>query len=155
MDARYIIATYRAAILAPTAFHDPKRLFLKLLQDFTIEYENGIGEKSWLLSDVVRVVSIAAVTDEGVESTAGLLEESIQQLTTETITTEDLLMKVLESCPAVLINFRSQMVSQITNNQHLKLLAGEEVSLQMTCALTWLDNTFSKVVLTSPVRTCL
>ncbi|KAL7531855.1 hypothetical protein ACHAXR_004277, partial [Thalassiosira sp. AJA248-18] len=129
VDARYIVTTYRAALLAPAAFHHPKTVYLKLLQDFTLEYEKpGIESsvKYWLLTDIMKVVSVSAVSDCEVQSTAGLLEEWIESLTSEEVVTMDVLMKALESCPAVLQNFRSQMVSQLTKNQRLKLLAGEE-----------------------------
>ena len=127
---------YRAALLAPAAFHHPTTVYLKLLQDFTLEYEKPDSESSeklyWPLTDIIKVASVSAVSDCEVQSTAGLLEECIKSLTSEKVVTMDLLLKALESCPAVLQNFRSQMVSQLTNNHRLKLLAGEEVSLQVT-----------------------
>mmetsp|Transcript_33988 Transcript_33988/g.71504 ORF Transcript_33988/g.71504 Transcript_33988/m.71504 type:complete len:223 (-) Transcript_33988:2180-2848(-) len=140
VDARLIITTYRAALLAPTAFHEPKRVYFKLIQDFTIECEeSGASVKSWLLDDLVRVASVACDTNEEVESIAGLLQESFQRLTPDKVITENTLTKALESCPEVLFKFRSQMISQLTDDQYLALLAGEEVSLQMKFCKAPLD----------------
>ena len=131
-DARRIVATYRAALLAPRAFHDPRAVYFKLLQDFTADDERGAAANSWRLDDVLWVASIASVTDKGVESTAGLLRHSIQRLTKNVVNqsrliTKDLLMKALADS-SMLSNFRSQMILQLTDDEHLKLLYREEVS---------------------------
>ena len=136
VDGRYIITMYRAALLAPAAFHDPWTVYLKLLQDFSIDDDsicvsaNGKSNEGdsnhWLLSDLLKVACISAVSESEVEATAGLLEDSIHQLTSERVITEDGLIKALEMCPEVLQNFRTQLVSQLTSGQRLSLLAGEE-----------------------------
>lgn len=129
VDARWIIVTFRAAILGPSAFHDPKGVYLKLLQDFHLEHrvgEGGSGDSA-LLTDVVRVVSIAALNDEEVQSTASHLTECLQQLTTSSIIPMVLLEEALEICPAVMSNFRSQLIDKISDDRRLNLLAREEV----------------------------
>ena len=128
VDARYVAATHRAVLLAPLAFRDPRAAYLKLLQEFEAEGDGGGAGRSWRLDDVLWVASIAAVTDDGVKSTAGLLRQSIRTLTTESIITKDLLTKALALESSVLVNFRSQMVSQLPDTQHLQVLSGEEVS---------------------------
>ena len=64
VDARFIITTYWATVLAPVAFHNPKMVYLKLMEDYVTEDHSGGRNKSWLLTDVTRVVSIAASNDE-------------------------------------------------------------------------------------------
>ena len=140
VDARKIVTTYRAAILAPSAFHNDQRVYMKLLQDFTVQYDgpsstvpnnSGTTCNGWILADILNVVAVAAVGDHDVQYTAGLLNESIQRLASgETTITVSLLLEALERCPGVMQNFRSQMISRLTSSQHLKLLAGEEVSCQ-------------------------
>lgn len=130
VDARWIITTYRAAILAPMAFNHLCCGGLTLLKKLLHGYECGNGTtKSWHLRYVMRVVTIAAINDAEVESTK-VLEGELQQLTTESAITENILCRALESCPSVLESFRDQMVARLSDEQRLKLLANEEVSGQ-------------------------
>jgi hypothetical protein len=130
VDARYIVATYRATILAKAAFHNPKMVYLKLMEDFVTEDDDGGRCKSWLLTAVVRVVSIAAQSDEEERSTGVQLKERIKFLTTSSIITMDILLKALEMSPEVLLSFRTQLVAKLLDDERLTLLAGKEVSLQ-------------------------
>ena len=150
VDARYVVATFKAALLAASAFHHPKSAFLKLTHDFTIDCINNNGiiddiNDQWFIADILRVVSIAAVTDDGVDCTAGLLEQSIKRLATESwrprsIVTADLLMKALDSTPCVMQNFRSQMVSKLSSEERLKILAREEVGPLRVSSLKLYEN---------------
>jgi hypothetical protein len=124
VDARYIVATYRATILAKAAFRNPTMVYLKLMEDFVTKD----GNNSWLLTAVARVMSIAAVNDEEEKSTGVQLTERIHQLTTSSIITMDVLLKALELSPTVLQSFRSQLVAKLSQDERLALMAGEEVS---------------------------
>ena len=123
VDARHIIATYRAMTLATDAFHHPEMVLLKLLETYLID---GCNMKSWRLTDIVNVVTIAAANDEEVECTGGLLCEEIQQLATSSIITKDVLLTALERSPTVLQNFRHQLVSMLSDTERLALLAADE-----------------------------
>jgi hypothetical protein len=122
VDARHIIATYRAMTLATDAFHHPEMVLLKLLETYLIE---GCNTKSWLLADIVNVATIAA-NDEEEEDTGWLLSDQIQQLTTESIITTDILLTALQRSPAVVQNFRHQLVSMLSDTDRLALLAADE-----------------------------
>ena len=124
IDARYIIATYRAAISAGSAYYNPRRLLLTLLSDFT-------NDKTWQLKDIVGVVSIASVTDVEEKETAGLLKESIQLHTKTKMTPSCVSFDMLNEAltPTILNNFRLQLLGKLTSTQRLKILAEEEVSL--------------------------
>ena len=125
VDSRYIVATYRATILAKAAFRNPKMVYLKLMEDFVTEDGRN---NSWLLTAVARVVSIAAVNDEEDKSTGVQLTERIHQLTSSSIITMNVLLKALELSPTVLKGFRSQLVAKLSQDERFALMAGEEVS---------------------------
>lgn len=125
VDSRYIVATYRATILAKAAFRNPKMVYLKLMEDFVTEDGRN---NSWLLTAVARVVSIAAVNDEEDKSTGVQLTERIHQLTSSSIITMSVLLKALELSPTVLKGFRSQLVAKLSQDERFALMAGEEVS---------------------------
>lgn len=129
VDAKWIITTFRAAVLAPATFHDPRGVFLKLVQDYHLECIDSCGDsnqRSILLSDVVRVASIAALSDEDVQSATVQVKKCIQGLTTSTVITMKKLREALEL--AALRNFRTQLLDKISDDKRLELLAGEEVS---------------------------
>lgn len=128
VDSRYIVATYRATILAKAAFRNPKMVYLKLMEDFVTEDDGGGRNNSWLLTAVARVVSIAAVNDEEDKSTGVQLTERIHQLTSSSIITMNVLLKALELSPTVLKGFRSQLVAKLSQDERFALMAGEEVS---------------------------
>ncbi|KAL9190828.1 hypothetical protein ACHAXT_000534 [Thalassiosira profunda] len=125
VDARAIISTYRAVVLAPAAFHDPTKVYLRLLQDYALEPDGGTGCRS-LVSDAVKMASIAAVSADEIESTSGRLCQSIRRLSSEPVISRDTLIKALEACPEVMANFRAQMVARLTSDQRLDLLGKEE-----------------------------
>jgi len=125
VDTRHIMATYRAMTWASDAFHYPEMVFMKLLETYLID---GCNMKSWRLTDIVNVVTIAAANDEEVECTGGLLCEEIQQLTTSSIITKDVLLTALERSPTVLQNFRHQLVSMLSDTERLALLAADEAA---------------------------
>ena len=131
IDARYIIATYKAAISAACAFYNPCRLLLTLLADFTINHD---GHDRWRLEDVLGVVSIASITDEEMICTGDLLKQHIQQQLQTTkvpyYINADLLHEILGQKQHILDNFRVQVLSKLPSSQRLKVLAKEEV-----CAL--------------------
>lgn len=129
VDARHIIAIHRASILASSAFFNAGKVLRKLLQQDYDIYESCslCNEGSFLLAGIFRVLSLAAVTDEEVNT----MKECIQQLTTslpnnESIITMEMLIDALEVHPFVLHNFQKQLVSKLPDSQRLKLLAGEE-----------------------------
>ncbi|KAL3757223.1 hypothetical protein ACHAWU_008384 [Discostella pseudostelligera] len=127
VDARWIITTFRATMLAPAAFHDPRGVFLKLVQDYHLECIGGDrSEHSILLSDVVRVASIAAVNDKDVQSATVQLKKCIQGLTTSSVIAVKTLEEALELSPAALPTFRTQLLDKISDDKRLELLAGEE-----------------------------
>lgn len=132
IDARYIIATYNAAISAGSAFYNPRRLLIALLGNFVQDSEVCT---TWCFADVLGVVSIASITDDERTTTAGILKESILSLL-ETkraphYVTEELLCQALT--PSILNVFRDQVLSKSTSTQRLKVLAQEEVG--MFCSL--------------------
>lgn len=143
VDARFIIITYKATILAEPAFHNPIGVFLKLINDLATQYNDCnsnciskhsdfVNNKQWALSDILRTICIASSTNEEVKDTAGILQQSFQYLLLENkskYVTMDDIIKCLDSSPAVMQNFRSQMLSKLSSNQRLRLLAREEVSL--------------------------
>eukprot|EP00804_Cyclotella_cryptica_P007619 CCRYP_015221-RA/>CCRYP_015221-RA protein AED:0.02 eAED:0.02 QI:1662/1/1/1/1/0.66/3/96/695 len=125
IDARYIVATYKAAISAGSAFYNPRGLLFKLLADFSMD--NGVINM-WSILDVLGVISIASVTDDERISTAGLLNESIQQHQKNCLPcyiTKDLLLAALS--PNILHNFRQQLLCKLSRIQRLKMLQNEEV----------------------------
>jgi hypothetical protein len=136
IDARYIIVTYRAAISAGTAFDNPRGLLFKLLEEFVADSNNeqrcGDFDMSWLLVDVLGVIQIAARTDDEMESTAGLLNESIRQLCrikkAPVYVSRELLLVALT--PSILHNFREQVLDKLSSDQRLKILDEEEVCIQ-------------------------
>ena len=149
VDARWIITTFRATMLAPAAFHDPRGVFLKLVQDYHLECIGGdCSEHSILLSDVVRVASIAAVNDEDVQSATVQLKKCIQGLTTSSVIAVKTLEEALELSPAALPTFRTQLLDKISDDKRLELLAGEEVSL-VFCHCRWLSMYISQMYLSS------
>ncbi|KAL7547407.1 hypothetical protein ACHAWF_010714, partial [Thalassiosira exigua] len=99
---------------------------MKLLRDYALECEAPIGSASdldqgcWFLHDVVKTVSVAAVSDDEVDSTAGLLGDALRRLTTGSVITMDQLLEAFDSYPSVLESFRSQMVTQLTSDQRLE-----------------------------------
>jgi hypothetical protein len=131
VDARYIILTYKAALFAASAFHNPKGLLLTLLQDFAVVVDGDFGVNNrWLLKDVLAVVSIASITEEERECTAGLFSNAIREWRRNFNSTVaiDILEIVLDASPSILQHFRSQLLSKLPSADRLRLLAGEEVT---------------------------
>lgn len=128
VDARNIVATYKAAISAGTAFYNPRRLFFTLLDDFAQVSE---VTSRWKLKDVLQVVSIASTTSDEKIRTAGMLRESIRlhmkSKHTVSIVTLELLTDALT--PEILSSFRDQVLEKLTSAQRLDILAAEEVSI--------------------------
>ena len=129
VDVRHIITIYRASILASSAFTNPQGVLVKLLQQDCDIYESCrlCDKDSFLLAGIARVLFLAAVTDEEVNT----MKECFRQLTTslpndESIITIEMLMKALQMHPTVLHNFQGQLVSKLPDNQRLKLLYEEE-----------------------------
>jgi hypothetical protein len=126
VDARYIISTYKAAISAGTAFHNPRRLLFALLSDYVLDSEVA---SRWHLEDVLGVISIASISEDDWLCTAGMLRESVlrHSKTKGGLVTLELLSDALT--PTILDSFRAQVLGKMTNTQRLDILAVEEVSL--------------------------
>ena len=127
VDARWIVSIFRATILAPAAFHDPRGVFLKLVKDYCLECKGE--EHCILLSDTLRIASIAADTDEDAQFMTVPLNKCIRDMTTSSIISTKILEDALALCPDVLPLFRTQLLDKISDDERLKLLAEEEVSL--------------------------
>ena len=134
VNVLHIITVYRGSLLAQSIFYDsPKKIFLKLLQDYKIECvgsDNG-NEDTWLLSDIVYVLSVAAVSYQEKRSMTACIEQLLEALPSNvSVISMTLLANVLELCPTVLQRFRTQLLlAGCTDDQRLHLLACEEVSL--------------------------
>jgi hypothetical protein len=130
VDARWIVSIFRAATLAPAAFHDPRVVFLKLAKDYCLECKGGeCSEHSILLSDALRIASIATDTDEDVQSMTMCLKKCIRDITTSSTISTKILEEALALCPDVLSLFRTQLLDKISDDNRLELLAEEEVRL--------------------------
>ena len=133
LNALHVITVYRGSLLAQSIFYEsPKKILLKLLQDYKIECVGGDdgNEDTWLLSDVVYVLSVAAVSRQEERSMKACIEQLIEALPSNvSVISMSMLANVLELCPAVLQRFRTQLLlAGCTDDQRLNLLACEEVS---------------------------
>lgn len=120
VDARHIITIYRALSLAHIAFHEPRRVCLKLLKDYNVE---GGEEAKWPLADVLWVLSIATITEKEMRA--------MKVCTQSTLPNDAPVITIgilVELCPSVMETFRSQILARLPDSQRLKLLANEEVS---------------------------
>ena len=130
VDARWIVSIFRAATLAPAAFHDPRVVFPKLAKDYCLECKGDeCSERSILLSDALRIASIATDTDEDVQSMTMCLKKCIRDITTSSIISTKILEEALALCPDVTSLFRAQLLDKISDDKRLELLAEEEVRL--------------------------
>jgi len=134
INALHIITVYRGSLLAQSIFYlEPKKIFLKLLQDYKIECvgsDNG-NEDTWLISDIKYVLSVAAVSHQEERSMKACIEQLIEALpSNELVISMFMLVNALKLCPAALQRFRTQLLlAGCTDDQRLHLLACEEVSL--------------------------
>ena len=126
VDARHIITIYRALSLAHIVFHEPRRVYLKLLKDYNVE---GGEEAHWLLADVLWVLSIATITEKEMRAMRVCTQHLTSTLPNDApVITIGILEEVLELCPSVMETFRSQILARLPDSQRLKLLSNEEVS---------------------------
>lgn len=128
VDARHIIATYKAAISAGTAFYNPRRLVFILLADFALDSQEVTNK--WHLKDILGVISIASTCTGERMCTAGLLKKSILRHSkpkqAHPIVTLEQLNDALTT--SILDSFRDQVLAKLTSKQRLDILAVEEVS---------------------------
>lgn len=134
INALHIITVYRGSLLAQSIFYEtPKKILLKLLQDYKIECVGSVNgnEDTWLLSDVVYVLSVAAISCQEERSMKACIEQLIEALpSNELVVSMSMLGNALDLCPAVMQRFRTQLLlAGCTDDQRLHLLACEEVSL--------------------------
>lgn len=123
VDIRAVVTAYRAVVLCPHAFHQPKQVLLSLLQDYT---EDG---ETWRLNDVVKVVSVAATCEEETQVAKRLRKRILLLSPTSSNTiTPNVLERALNEDPSILDGLRSQLISRLTDEERLQILADEEVS---------------------------
>ena len=78
VNALHVITVYRGSLLAQSIFYEsPKKILLKLLQDYNIECvgSDDDNEDTWLLSDVVYVLSVAAISCQEERSMKACIEQ--------------------------------------------------------------------------------
>ena len=126
VDIRAVVTAYRAVVLCPNAFYQPKQVLLSLLQDYT---EDG---ETWKLDDVEKVVSVAATSEEDAQ-VAKRLRKGILVLSPPSspyTITPNVLERALNEDVSIIAGFRSQLISRLTDEERLQILAEEEVSKQ-------------------------
>ena len=124
VDIRTVVTAYRAVVLCPNAFHQPKQVLLSLLRDYT---EDG---ETWKLDDVVKVVSVAATCEEE-SQVARRLRERILLLSPPSspyTVTPNVIERALNEDANIIDGFRSQLIARLTDEERLQILAEEEVS---------------------------
>lgn len=138
VDVREIVLVYRATILAPSSFYNPKGVFMKLLEDFAILTDNsnsGMNDAAstsnlqWMISDIIRVASVAAETEDHKECTAWVVKSWIRnhlRRNFSKLLQVDELEELFQSFPELMQSFQGQMMAKLSSTQKLKLLAGEE-----------------------------
>jgi len=118
---------YKALVYATLAYRNPRSIFLKLLEEYTTL--NGDMRCEYKkLHDVLKIVSIAAVTKDEVDRTAGLLKDQITKTHGEQISRLTIveLENALDSSPSVMDHFRLQLVNQMPSAEKLELLCALE-----------------------------
>ena len=127
VDSSFIIAMYKALVYAASAYRNPRSIFLNLLEEYTSS--NGDTRCDYKkLGDVLKIVSIAAVTNSEVGRTSGLLQDQLTKTcgggSTRLTIVE--LEKALDSCPSIMDHFRLQLVNQMPSDDKIELLCALE-----------------------------
>ncbi|KAL7462997.1 hypothetical protein ACHAXS_003372 [Conticribra weissflogii] len=138
IDVSDIVLVYKATIIAPSSFYNPKGVFLKLLKDFEVlpdKSQSGIDDVAsilkpqWMISDIIRVASVAAETEDDMECTAWVIKHWFRnhlKTTFSKLVHMGQLEELFQSLPELIQSFNSQMRAKLSSTQRLKLIAGEE-----------------------------
>lgn len=121
VDCSSIVAMHKALVYAAPAYWNPRSIFLKILDEYTQNGDMRCDYKK--LDDILKIISIAAVTNNELGRTSGLLQD---QLGGSTRISMIELEKALDSCPSVLDHFRLQLVNQMTSDEKIELLCALE-----------------------------
>jgi hypothetical protein len=125
VDSSFIITMYKALVYAASAYRNPRSIFLNLLEEYTLSDTRCDYKK---LGDVLKVVSIAAVTNSEVGRTSGLLQDQLTKTCgggSARLTIVEL-EKALDLCPSVMDHFRLQLVNQMPSDDKIELLCDLE-----------------------------
>ncbi|KAK1743646.1 SPRY domain-containing protein [Skeletonema marinoi] len=127
VDSSFIVAIYKALVYAASAYRNPRSIFLNLLEEYTSSNSDTRCDYK-KLGDVLKIVSIAAVTNSEVGRTSGLLQDQLTKTcgggSTRLTIVE--LEKALDSCPSIIDHFRLQLVNQMPSDDKIELLCALE-----------------------------
>ena len=121
VDCSFIVTIYKALVYAASAYRNPRSIFLKLLEEYTL---NGDMRNDYKLGDILRVVSIGAVTSTEFGRTSGLLQDHLTRRYgggSSHLTIVEL-EKALDSCPSIMDHFRLQLVCHMPSEEKIELL---------------------------------
>jgi len=122
VDCTFIVVMYKALAYATLAYRNPTSIFLKLLDEYTTL--NGDIRCDHKVGNILKIISIAAVTKDEQHRTSGLLKDQITNTHGAQISRLTILEleKALDSSPSVMDQFRLQLVNQLPSAKKLELL---------------------------------
>jgi len=117
---------HKALVYAAPAYRNPRSIFLKLLDEYTLKGDMRCDYKK--LGDILKIVSLAAVTNNELGRTSGLLQDQLSDTRAggSTRISNIELEKALDSCPSVMDHFRLQLVNQMPSVEKIELLCALE-----------------------------
>lgn len=126
VDCSFIVAMHKALVYAAPAYWNPRSIFLKILDEYTQNGDMRCDYKR--LGDILKIVSIAAVTKSESGRTSGLLEDQLRSSSVGRSTRVSMieLEKALDSCTSVMDHFRLQLVNQMPSDEKIELLCALE-----------------------------
>jgi hypothetical protein len=120
---------YKSLVYAKLAYRNPRVIFFNILEEYTLNGDSTSDEDK-TVEDVLKIISIAAITTDEYKITSGLLGDELTKSCENSIISLLELEKVLDKMPSVLYNFRLQLVNQMPSDAKLELLdALEDESL--------------------------
>lgn len=130
VDCAFIVAMYKSLVYAKLAYRNPRVIFFKILEEYTLNGDSRSDEVK-TVADVLKIISIAAITSEEYKFTSGLLKDELANSRENSIISSlEELEILLDKLPSVLYNFRLQLVNQMPSDAKLELLdALEDESL--------------------------
>lgn len=129
VDCAFIVAMYKSLVYAKLAYRNPRVIFFNILEEYTLNGDSTSDEDK-TVEDVLKIISIAAITTDEYKITSGLLGDELTKSCENSIISLLELEKVLDKMPSVLYNFRLQLVNQMPSDAKLELLdALEDESL--------------------------
>ena len=127
VDWRLIYGTYLCILLSEIVLENPKRILLKLFDVFS----NPERDSTISLQNASQILSIAAVTEEDYEHTAGRWQQTLSQISIShndcnKYITKETFLNVLEVAPGIVIHYRDQLLDHIGNDARLRIFAKQE-----------------------------